>query len=87
MNPLPVEGNPGFGEEAHGTAVAEIILDVAPQAELHLYTVGSEVEFLDAMDFIIKTRYNSRLDCNVSRMAQLHLRWDKPNDIKSRRSY
>jgi len=52
--PLAVDGNKGFGEEAHGTAVAEIILDVAPQTELHLYTVGSEVEFLDAMDFIIK---------------------------------
>ena len=48
---IPLEG---FGNESiHGTAVSEIIVDVAPKAELYLYTFASEVEFLDAMDYAI----------------------------------
>ncbi len=39
----------GTGSEArHGTAVAEIISDVAPDAELYLYTFSSELEFDEA---------------------------------------
>jgi subtilisin family serine protease len=39
----------GVGSEyRHGTAVAEIISDVAPDAELYLYTFSSEIEFDEA---------------------------------------
>ena len=42
----------GFGhEKVHGTAVSEIVIDIAPNAELYLYTFAAEVEFLDAMDY------------------------------------
>ena len=45
----------GFGHEAiHGTAVSEIVIDVAPKAELYLYTFAAEVEFLDAMDYAME---------------------------------
>jgi len=45
----------GFGNEAiHGTAVSEIVIDVAPKAELYLYTFAAEVEFLDAMDYAME---------------------------------
>ncbi len=37
----------------HGTAVAEIIADVAPGADLYLYNVSTEMEFYDAADYII----------------------------------
>ncbi len=50
---LPIEGIRGSGDEIHGTAVAEIILDVAPEIDLHLYTIGTEVEFLNAIDYIL----------------------------------
>ncbi|MBI2184673.1 MAG: S8 family serine peptidase [Thaumarchaeota archaeon] len=35
----------------HGTAVAEIIADVAPQAELYLYSFDTLVEFLNVIDY------------------------------------
>ncbi|MCV0367084.1 MAG: S8 family serine peptidase [Nitrosopumilus sp.] len=35
---------------SHGTAVAEIISDVAPNAELHLYEMNTDVEFGRAID-------------------------------------
>jgi len=45
----------GFGHESiHGTAVSEIVIDVAPKAELFLYTFAAEVEFLDAMDYAME---------------------------------
>jgi uncharacterized repeat protein (TIGR01451 family) len=48
---IPLEG---FGSELiHGTAVAEIVIDITPNSELFLYTFASEVEFLDAMDYSI----------------------------------
>ncbi len=37
----------------HGTAVAEIIADVAPDAELYLYNFGTNVEFFNLVDHII----------------------------------
>lgn len=50
---LPLEG---LGNQyLHGTAVAEIINDVAPGAELYLYTFGTELEFEKALDYA-KTR-------------------------------
>ena len=45
---LPIQGN---GDEAlHGTAVAEIIADVAPDVELFLYSMESDIEFAAAVD-------------------------------------
>lgn len=41
----------GMGSEAkHGTAVAEIIVDVAPDIELFLYTMQTDIEFTAAID-------------------------------------
>ncbi len=47
MVPLKGEGT----EYVHGTAVAEIISDVAPDAELYLYTFSSELEFDEAANY------------------------------------
>ena len=42
----------GLGTEIiHGTAVSEIIVDVAPNIELYLYSFGTELEFIDAVDY------------------------------------
>ena len=44
----------GLGSEnLHGTAVAEIITDVAPNVDLKLYSFGTELEFADAVDYAI----------------------------------
>ena len=44
----------GLGSEVvHGTAVSEIIVDVAPDVELYLYSFGTELEFIDAVDYAI----------------------------------
>ncbi|WP_052755415.1 S8 family peptidase [Candidatus Nitrosotenuis cloacae] len=49
----------GFGTEyVHGTAVSEIITDVAPKSELYLYTFATEAEFLQAMDYAISKKVN-----------------------------
>jgi len=37
-------------EASHGTAVAEIITDVAPDVELYLYTMETDIEFAEAVD-------------------------------------
>ena len=42
------------GAEAHGTACAEIIHDVAPEAELYLYKVADEVDLENAKDRCIQ---------------------------------
>ncbi|MDE2704113.1 MAG: S8 family serine peptidase [Gemmatimonadota bacterium] len=42
------------GEDVHGTACAEIIYDVAPEAELYLYKVGDEVDLENAKDRAIR---------------------------------
>lgn len=39
--------------DKHGTGCAEIILDVAPNASLYLYTVSTDVELLEAIDYAI----------------------------------
>jgi len=41
------------GNSQHGTACAEIVLDVAPDAELYLYNLETDVEFLNAVDYAI----------------------------------
>lgn len=38
----------------HGTAASEIIVDVAPDAELYLYNISSAIEFLNLVDYIIE---------------------------------
>ncbi|MDB9822638.1 S8 family serine peptidase [Deltaproteobacteria bacterium] len=38
-------------EYLHGTACAEIVHDMAPQAELHLLKVSDEVDILNALDY------------------------------------
>lgn len=38
----------------HGTAVAEVIVDVAPDAELYLYNSGTAVEFFNLVDHIVQ---------------------------------
>lgn len=45
---LVVEG--GEGGTAHGTAVAELIADLAPEAELRLYRLSTHVEFIAALE-------------------------------------
>ena len=42
------------GTDAHGTACAEIIHDVAPEAELYLYKVADEVDLENAKDRCIQ---------------------------------
>ena len=42
------------GESVHGTACAEIIYDVAPEAELYLYKVGDLVDLENAKDRCIR---------------------------------
>ena len=42
------------GTVAHGTACAEVIHDVAPEAELYLYKVGDEVDLENAKDRCIE---------------------------------
>ena len=42
------------GENVHGTACAEIIYDVAPEAELYLYKVGDLVDLENAKDRCIR---------------------------------
>ncbi len=41
------------GGGSHGTAVAEIVHDVAPGAQMYLVNWGTEVEFLYAVDWLI----------------------------------
>ncbi|HWR26343.1 MAG TPA: S8 family serine peptidase, partial [candidate division Zixibacteria bacterium] len=41
------------GGEDHGTAVAEIVYDVAPDAQLYLINSDTEIEFANAVDYAI----------------------------------
>ena len=41
------------GGDAHGTAAAEVVHDVAPEATLYLVNFGSEVELGNAVDWLI----------------------------------
>ena len=64
---IDVIGN--LDEAKHGTAVAEIIVDVAPDVELFLYSISTEVEFLNAMDSIAK---NNEIDIVTMSAGYLH---------------
>ena len=43
----------GPGSSAHGTACAEIVYDIAPDAEFYLANFGTEVEMGNAVDWLI----------------------------------
>lgn len=43
----------GWQRDAHGTSVAEIVHDMAPEAELALYDFNTDVEFLEACDRLL----------------------------------
>ena len=49
-------GDIAGGDEGHGTAVAEIVHDLAPQAELFLVNFSNEVELENAVDWLIEQR-------------------------------
>jgi subtilisin family serine protease len=51
---LPIQGN--GGEASHGTAVAEILTDVAPDIELYLYSMETDIEFTAAVDEAISQK-------------------------------
>src|SRR5437870_1257627 len=46
--------NISTSDPRHGTAVAEIIVDVAPGIQLYLYNVDTDVSLLTAMDYIVQ---------------------------------
>jgi len=46
----------GGGNTDHGTAVSEIIVDVAPGVELHLYNIQFEGDLLSLITFLINNR-------------------------------
>src|SRR5438552_3886959 len=48
------DGNISTSDPRHGTAVAEIIVDVAPGIQLYLYNVDTDVSLLTAMDYIVQ---------------------------------
>lgn len=47
-------GGAGFNDEAghHGTASAEVVADVAPDADLVLVSIGDDMDFINATDWI-----------------------------------
>ncbi len=49
-------GDMSGGGETHGTAVAEIIYDIAPDAQLYLIKIGSDLEFYKAVDYAISQK-------------------------------
>ena len=48
----------GGGNTQHGTSCTEIIIDVAPNANLYLYNINSNIEFLNAMQYAINQHVN-----------------------------
>jgi len=53
-SPLPLSGLEL--EQLHGTAVAELIVDTAPNAKLFLYSIGNELEFVMALKDAIENK-------------------------------
>ena len=47
------DGDITGGDPAHGTACAEIIVDVAPDVELYLYNIDTDIDFLNAVDYAV----------------------------------
>lgn len=67
----------GKPETNHGTAVAEIITDVAPDAELYLLTASRESEFIEAVDYSITQNF----DLITSSMGFVHYPADGSSQI------
>ena len=51
-------------DTSHGTASAEIVVDIAPDAELYLYSAYTDVEFLNLVDYLL-----SRGDIDIVSMS------------------
>lgn len=47
----PSQGGPGASE--HGTKTAEVIYDIAPNAQFYLVNFGTMAEWIDAIDYLI----------------------------------
>jgi hypothetical protein len=45
-------------DQEHGTAVAEVVYDIAPGATYYLVNIGTDVEFLNAVDYLIAEKVN-----------------------------
>jgi hypothetical protein len=45
-------------KQDHGAAVAEIVFDIAPGATFYLVNIGTDVEFLNAVDYLIAEKIN-----------------------------
>ncbi len=54
MRSFRLDGNLRGINPQHGVAVGEILVSVAPDVELYLYNVETQVEFLNAVDFAIQ---------------------------------
>ena len=55
-------------EALHGTATAGALLEVLPQAELHLFNFDTELEFLQALEYAVERLGVRVLSCSVSWM-------------------
>jgi subtilisin family serine protease len=58
-----------FEDTDHGTAIAEIIYDMAPGAQLFLIAISTDVEFLNAVDWLIAQRVDI-VSCSFSCLNQ-----------------
>ncbi len=45
-------------KQDHGTAVSEIVYDIAPGATYYLVNIGTDVDFLNAVDYLIAEKVN-----------------------------
>ncbi|MEM4246682.1 MAG: hypothetical protein QW390_05250, partial [Candidatus Bathyarchaeia archaeon] len=43
-------------DKRHGTGVSEIIIDIAPRSRLYLYNFETDIEFLNAVDYVISKK-------------------------------
>ncbi len=48
------DGDIATSNPSHGTAVAEIVTDIVPDADLFLYNIETEVELLMALDYVLQ---------------------------------
>ena len=63
------------GDASHGTGSAEIVVDVAPGVALHLYNFGTDVEFLNLVDYVV-----GRGDIDIVTMSLGWNNWAGPRD-------
>lgn len=53
VRPFRSDGDITAGGEVHGTAVAEVVHDMAPEAQLYLVNFGTSLELSEAVDWLI----------------------------------